>query len=385
MSRRSLHIARLLLLGSLLTGCGGLKLDHLFKISESDWPMFARNETRTNATPEAIVPPLSVDWQYDASGGIGTGSPLIVDSVLLITNMRGELHAVNSFTGRRLGWLGLGDAIEGSPIIDAGDAIVAISNSRESLVSIELSTGRTVWKKEYGDITSTPLLFQRKIYVGNASGKFFCVNREDGDLVWTFSLSENTRRKGIRSSPAGFGGTVVFGADDGVLYGLEAATGSRRWSFPASTPIVSSPAISDSTVFIGSTGGVFYAIDLSSGELRWRFSAGTSIYANAAIANNLVLFGSAGGILFALNKVDGAVMWKTELQGVINSGAVIAGDMVYVGTLDKHIYGLMAANGEIVWKHELRGRIKTSPAVANGRLYVATDDRNVTAFHGSGL
>lgn len=385
MSQRTHTLRWIIIATLLLAGCGGLKVGYPLKIRETDWPMFARTETRINATSEAVVPPLSVEWQYDVSGGIGTGSPLIVDSVLIVGNMRGELHAINSFTGRRLGWLGLGDAIEGSPIIDAGDAIVAISNSRQSLVSVELATGRIMWKMEYGDIVSTPLLLQQKIYVGNISGKFFCIKREDGDLVWTFTIPENTRYKGIRSSPAGYANTIVFGADDGALYALDAGTGSRRWSFVVAAPIVASPAIADSSVFVGAMDGVFYAIDLSSGKLRWTFPAGTSIYASAAVANDMVLIGTTGGTLFALNKIDGSMIWKTELESVINAGAVISGAIVYVGALNKYLYGLTTSDGKIVWKYEMRGRIKTPPAVANGRLYVATDDRYVTAFHGSGL
>ena len=368
----------------LLAGCGGLKLAYPLKIRETDWPMFARTQTRINATAEAIVPPLSVDWQYDVSGGIGTGSPLIVDSVLIVANMRGELHAINSFTGRRLGWLALGDAIEGSPIIDGGDAIVALSNSRQSLVSVELSTGRIVWKKEYGDIVSTPLLLQQKIYVGNVLGKFFCVNREDGELVWTFTLPENVRRKGIRSSPAGHDNTIVFGADDGALYALDAGSGSRLWSFTVSAPIVASPAIADGAVFVGAMDGAFYAIDLTSGALRWKFPAGASIYAGAALASDMVFVGTTGGTFFALKKTNGSMIWRADLESVINAGAVISDNIVYVGTLNKYLYGLTTSNGQIVWKYEMRGRIKTSPAVANGRLYIATDDRYVTAFQGSG-
>ena len=45
-----------------------------------------------DATRETITPPLTLAWDYDVTGGIGKGSPLVVDSVLLVGNMRGELH-----------------------------------------------------------------------------------------------------------------------------------------------------------------------------------------------------------------------------------------------------------------------------------------------------
>ena len=371
--------------GILLAGCGGLKLQQVLRPGESDWPMFGRTETRANVAPMTITPPLSEVWKYDVTGGIGAGSPVVVDSVLLVGNLRGELHAVNTFTGRRLGWVGLGDAIEGSPVLDGGDAIVAISNSRESLLSLELATGRIVWTKEYGDIASSPLLLQKRIYVGNLAGKFFCISREDGNMEWTFSLPENTKRKGIRSSPAASANTVLFGADDGTVYALDATTGERRWTYEAGAPVVATPVIADSAVFVGTLDGSFHAVDLESGLSRWVVQTGTAIYAGAAVSGHVVLIGSTGGNLFALDTRSGKQLWKTNLGSVINAGAVVSGSTAFVGTLNKFLFAVAIGDGSIVWKYEMQGRIKTPVVVARDRLFVATDDRTITAFQGGGL
>jgi outer membrane protein assembly factor BamB len=366
-------------------GCSGLKLEQTLKVDGSDWLMLARTEARVNATPEIVVPPLSVDWQYDVTGGIGGGSPLIVDSVLLIGNLRGELHAVNSITGHRLGWVDLGEAIEGSPILDHGVAVVAISNSRESLLALDLSTGKVLWKQEYGDIVTSPLFFRKKIYVGNVEGKFFCIDRDDGSTVWTFALPENAKRKGIRSSPAGEGNSVVFGAEDGTVYALDAGTGKKQWMFQTGTAIAASPAVADTTVYIGGLDGMFYAVELKSGKLRWKFSTETSVYASPAIADNLVIIGTTGGALFALKRDNGSLAWKDTFESVINAGAVVAANIAYVGTLNKQLYALRLSDGSILWTKEMDGRIKTPPAICHGRLYIATDDRLITCFRGSGL
>jgi len=299
--------------------------------------------------------------------------------------LRGELHALNAFTGKRFGWVDLGDAIEGSPILDHGVAIVALSNSRESLLAFDLSTNRVLWRREYGDIVTTPLLFQQRIYVGNAEGKFFSLDRSDGSTVWTFLLPENTKRKGIRASASGEGNTVVFGAEDGAVYALDAATGKQRWMVQTGSAIVASPAIADTTVYIGGLDGVLYSVDFNSGKIRWRYATGTSIYASPGIAENLVIIGTTGGSLFALNRLDGSLAWKSTFESVIDAGAVIAGDVIYVGTLGKKFYALRLSDGSTLWKQDMEGRIKSPAAVAHGRVYVATDDRQVTCFRGSGL
>ena len=226
-------------------GCGGLKLADTLRTSPSDWPTFAGQESRTNATSEQIQPPLKLAWEYDISGGIGNGSPLVVDSVLLVGNLRGELYAISLVTGKRIGWVTLGDAIQGSPAIDHNTAIVAVSNSRESLISYNLIEGKPRWKHAYGDIEVSPLLHDQKIYVGNTQGMFHCVDQATGDQLWKFEIPKNTKRKGIRSSAATEGESVVFGAEDGAVYTMDAVSGKLLWSYQTGASVVSPPAIAN--------------------------------------------------------------------------------------------------------------------------------------------
>ena len=372
-------------LAMLNAGCASLKLDRPLRVGKTDWPTFARMGSRINATTESIIPPLTLDWEYDITGGIGNGSPLIVDSLLIIGNLRGELYAINAYTGKRRGWVNLGGAIQGSPVVDGSTVIVPSSNSRQSLIAYNLFEGKLTWEREYGDIEVSPLLLDQKIYVGNTQGVFYCVDRASGEMVWKYEILENTKLKGIRSSPASEGKAVIFGAEDGNVYALDAETGKLRWRFQTSASIVASPAVLDGSVYIGNLEGTFYALDLMTGNPKWMFSAGTSIYASPSLGNGLVIFGTTGGIMFALNVVDGSSAWESNVGSVVNSGAVLSSDLIYVGTLKEYLYAIRITDGSIVMKLEVPGRIKTSAAVAKGRLFIATDEQLVLAYRGSDL
>jgi len=364
------------------SGCGGLRLSRPLRSTSDDWPTFARLGTRIGSTPDLIQPPLKLVFEYDVTAGVGNGSPLIVDSMLIVGNLRGELYVINAFTNKRVGWVNLGDAIQGSPVVDGSVVFVALSNSRESLVAFDLLDGRAKWKREYGDLEVSPLLHNNMLYVGNTAGVFSCVDRNDGELMWRFEIPDNTKLKGIRSSAAAEGALVFFGADDGNVYALDAATGSSRWKFPTYAGVVATPVIHDSAVFVGNTRGFFHAIDMRSGILRWKTDTGSPIYSSASVANNVALIGNAAGNLAALRIDDGSLVWQTNLEGVINSAGVVSGDTYYVGTLKKEVFGVRLTDGSISWKHEVSGRVKTSPAVAAGILFVATDERNVLGFRG---
>lgn len=375
----SIVIALVMYMGA----CSGLRIPQPLSEDASDWTMFAKHETRHNATTESITPPLVPVWSYDITGGIGNGSPLIIDSVLVIGNLRGELYGLNAFTGKRIGWIDLGDAIQGSPVVDGNVAIVALSNTELSLVAFDLVEGTVLWKKEYGDIEASPLLHAGKIYVGNTEGSFNCIDRTTGERIWKFEIPENTRHKGIRSSAAGTVDVVVFGAEDGTLYALDAERGHQKWRYSTGASIVGSPCIAEGNVYIGNLDGTVSTVDLQTGEVRWQLNTGTSIYANISFANSRVFVGTTGGTMFAFKAPTGEPVWTVDLGSVINSGATIASNTIYVGTLKKTLFGLNVTDGSVILKQEVGGRIKTSPSVANGMLYVATDEKNIIAFKGS--
>jgi outer membrane protein assembly factor BamB len=327
-----------------------------------------------------VPPPLTLEWDYDITGGIGNGSPLIVDSVLMIGNLRGELYAINAYTGKRMGWVDLGDAIQGTPIIDGNVAIVTLSNTDLSLVAFNLSEGKAQWRMEYGDIEASPLLHNKKIFAGNVEGAFYCVDLTTGAQLWKFELPDNAKRKGIRSSAAGSDVSITFGADDGYLYALDAERGIQMWRHNTGASVVGSPCIANGNVYVGNLGGTVCCVDLHSGKTRWQFEAGASIYASPSFADSKIFIGTTSGMMYALDATTGALVWKTDLGSVINSSAVVAGNVLYVGTLKKMLFGLNIADGTPVLKQEVPGRIKTSPAVAHGRLFVATDERLILSF-----
>lgn len=368
------------ILAAMFGACSGLRLPQPLSVDGSDWSMFGKYESRINATAEAIMPPLTLAWDYDITGGIGNGSPLVVDSVLIVGNLRGELYAINAYTGKRIGWIDLGDAIQGAPIIDGNTAILALSNTDLSLISFNLEEGKPVWRKGYGDIEVSPLLHNQKIYFGNTDGVFNCVDKTTGERLWKFELPQNEKHKGIRSSAACTDDIIVFGAEDGGLYALDAESGTLKWKHDTGASIVSSPCIADGNVYVGNLGGIISAVEVQSGTLRWRFDAGASIYASASFAEDRIFVGTTGGIMYGLDALSGREKWKSNLGGVINSGAVIAGNTIYVGTLKKSLFGLNVSDGGIILKQEVQGRIKTSPAVAHGTLFVATDEKLILAF-----
>lgn len=363
-----------------LSGCGGLRMQRYLHPGPEDWPTFARTIERSARAPSALAPPLTLAWDAEVSAGVGNGSPLIVDSIIFLGTLRGELFAFYSGTGKQIGSVSLGEAIQGSPVIDGNVAFVALANSKESLEAFDLLEGKPRWKKSYGDLEVTPLVLGGKIYFGNTAGIFFCAERATGDQRWRYEIPDNTTRKGIRSSAASDSLRIVFGAEDGCLYCLDAQTGALRWRFDTGSPVTASVLISQGLGLAGNLHGTFVAIELSSGHLRWRSEMGSPIFANAVPAEDLIIVGDASGHLSAMRSQDGMRAWVSNLGGPISSGGAVADTTFYVGTLTKEIIAVSIRDGHISWRAPAGGRIRTSPAAAFGVLCVATDEHDLLTY-----
>jgi len=370
----------LFLVALFCAGCGGLRMERYLRQRPDDWPAFARTVNHMATAEQIVAPPLTLDWEGDVAAGVGNGSPVIVDSVVFVANLRGELHAFNAGTGKTVGWISLGDAIQGAPVIDGSVAFVALSDSKETVAAFDLFEGKPRWKKNYGDCEVSPLLYDQKLYFGTVAGAFFCIQRATGDQKWRFDLPSNAKLKGIRSSAAAESSMIVFGAEDGVVYALNAESGAVRWKLETGDPVTASPLIAGSAVIVGNRGGVVTAIDRASGKRLWRTNAGAPVFGHAVQADGMIVVGTIAGKAVGLRPLDGMRMWMTDLNGPVSAGGAVAGNVVYLGTLKKQLFAIRPSDGSVLWKTEVGGRIRTSPAIANGRLFIATDDRSVMAF-----
>ncbi len=376
--RRTIIIAAALL----LAGCSGLKLAGPPRHPESGIIMLGGGPQRNNDLRDVPAPPLIPEWDEDISAGIGDGAPCLVDSLLIIGNLRGELYVVHAATGKRLGWVSLGGAIQGTPVVAGSTVIVPLAGGRESAVAYDLVDARIRWRFAGPDVLGSPLLLGASLYVGNVQGVMTCLALGTGEKIWSYALPANTSLKGIRSSPAGQDSAVVFGADDGYLYCCHARTGALRWRVAAGGPIQATPVIHHGTVFVGTLTGDLIAVDLTSGTLRWTAHPGASVYGAVVADSATVIVGTTGGHIMALDPATGVLHWDTDLRSPVDAGLLGAGDVVYAGTLKKDLLALTRSTGGIIWRTPTDGRIKTTPIGGLGRVFVAQDTRIIQSFRG---
>jgi outer membrane protein assembly factor BamB len=342
--------------------------------------MYGGRMERTNAGGTAVQPPLLKAWEYGAGAGFSCYSAAIVDSTVVVGTLQGEVHFIDVGTGHGLGSHDFGSAIVGTPVVDKQFIFVALAHDEESLVAYNVTLGDIEWKAKIGDIESSPLLVDDRLYVASVNGKLFCLNKVTGQTIWTFAIAPSRQMSAIHSSPASDGNAVFFGCDNGDLYAVGLEDGKLRWRGRTGGSIMASPSLSGGTVYVGSLDRAVHAFDAATGRQLWKRSLGANIFSSQAVDDRHVYIGTAGRTLYCLNKDDGSIVWTFTAKGGFSASPLLSGDVLYAGCLDRTLYAFNAYTGEVLWQFKSTGRIKSTPVAWKQRLVVLAEDDNVMAF-----
>jgi polyvinyl alcohol dehydrogenase (cytochrome) len=198
-----------------------------------------------------------------------------------------------------------------------------------------------------GDVSATPAVItepdadghrsnrdrDRAVFFPDWGGKFWKLNADTGQVLWSRSISEYTKiATGIsRTSPAYGHGMVFIGDLNGNMMGIDAATGSLRWltrlDDNPNTIVTASPVILGNRLYIvtSSSGagvprmifrGSVIALDVETGRIIWQtfvlpdnggvpggFAGGAFVNPPAIDLENGLIYAAAGQLYTQPNAV----------------------------------------------------------------------------------
>ena len=195
----------------------------------------------------------------------------------------------------------------------------------------------------------------------------------------------------MRTRPAFAGGALVFQADDGFLYKLDAASGQELWRvrlvdkpverLPFDNPksrydrFGSDVTVAGGRLYVGTHDGHVLALDPATGARLWDFATGDSVLAAPSVDSGRVYAGSFDKHVYALDAASGRLLWKRDTQGAVVSTPAVAGDLVVVGNRCYDLLGLRADTGEVAWKRYVWfSWVESSATVRDGVAYVGSSD-----------
>lgn len=184
----------------------------------ADWPMWRYDAGRSAASPERLPERLHLRW------------------VRQLTPMRPAFWQAHQ---ERLQFdLGY------EPVV-LGKTMFVGSSANDSLVALDTETGRERWRfYADGPVRFAPAAWEGRVYLGSDDGRIYCLNADDGRVVWSFAVVPSSRKVlgngrlisvwPVRGGPVVAEGVVYFAAGvwpfEGLFFGAaDAKTGKLLW------------------------------------------------------------------------------------------------------------------------------------------------------------
>lgn len=268
--------------------------------------------------------------------------------------------------------IGEGEAelgVRQKPVID-GDLIFA-ADSANQLVALEKATGKVRWKVN--------------------------PNKEAENGGWKF-WEKSTQPFALTGGPAVYSGLVAVGGRNGEVFAFNAVDGSLMWKTMISSSVISAPLITFDTVIVRANDGKVFGLDIASGEKRWQFDRGLpslSVRGNSApvLGPGVILLGYEDGTLIALRQQDGTRLWeqlvakpdgRTEIDRMADiDGEIQVGDReVFASSFRNSSMAISLANGQPIWVREVGGY--AGIALLSDRIILSDRDSHVVALERNG-
>jgi outer membrane protein assembly factor BamB len=278
----------------------------------------------------------------------------------------------------------------------------------EVVLALDDATGKTVWEYRYPapflkgmnmntgpGPHATPLVVGDRLFTAGVTGKFHCLDKNTGKLLWMRGLIEemggSVMLRGYSNSPLRYGKNVIVmvGGAGHTIAALDLETGVTRWQGGDFQNSHSSP------VFINVDGEKQVAcvvekavagFDPESGRLLWSHPhenrGGDITYTLLWGADNLLFFSGAyqgGSRVLELHRNHGTTsireLWFHRQLRVHHSNAMRIGEYVYAsnGDFGGTIFECVdIRNGEIKWRERAIPRANT--LLVGGRALILDED-----------
>lgn len=403
MLRRILFVAALI---AVAPGCSTVK----------GW-FGASTKSKANQPTELtkIASPIGVSKLWDVNLGDGEGKlwlrqrPTLDGNRIYATNDDGEVVALDAATGKQIwvanavnvaktgSWIKFWKrkaaeaGLTGSPGV--GNGLVVVGGRNGEVVAFSADTGEKKWSvRVTSEVLSAPRVIDTRVIVRANDGRVFGLDPADGSRKWVYDRGLPALSVRGNSSPVGAGGLTFIGYDDGTVVALRDEDGLRVWEQAIAEPdgrtelermadIDGEMIIDGEQIFVASFHDKLMSLAAATGQPLWTHDYGS--YAGVAVAGDKLVFSDKNGDVWALDKSSGTSSWKQNLlQHRQLTTPVIQGEYAVVGDLEGYLHWIKLDTGDVVGRVRIeRAAVRGTPQVsADGILYALTNEGKLAAY-----
>lgn len=269
----------------------------------------------------------------------------------------------------------------------------------------------------------TPSVYKGKLYVsgGFHSKEFYCLNAENGGLVWGLNLDDDGP-----TAAACDDDVIVVNTESCTIFALDASSGKQLWSYWLGDPLTSTPTIAGGRVFTtypaGGRGGqvgvnqnpvqagaqqqqaaqppakraggkpappcshVLAAFDLKTGKILWQRWIDSDVMSAPVAVDEEVYVSTFAGMVCKFQQTDGTILSATQSRAT-SAPVVVGKNVYYTKRVDdgKKPEEAVAGHGRADGKEQFQGQRKTAEyldAGVQGRSAIKAQAMQLDAANG---
>ena len=305
----------------------------------------------------------------------------------------------NQFTPAKVWSTSVGDGIGDfySNLHPAWQDSTVFAADRHGLVkALDAADGKQKWKVDLSEKTgffsrNRPALLSggvtaggEHIYIGSERAQVYALNSSDGSIAWQTKVAGEALSRPVVSD-----GLVLVHTSNGMLQGLDQASGAVKWSVNLDMPALSlrgesAPTTAFGAAIVGGDNGRVSAVMMNQGQLIWQQrisqpSGSTEIDrlsdvdTTPVVVNGVVYALAYNGNLTALDLRSGQILWKREIGSV--NDLIVDGGRIYLVDQNDRVMALSTEGGVSIWRQsDLLHRNLTSPVLYNGYIVVGDSE-----------
>ncbi|MFP6735815.1 MAG: PQQ-binding-like beta-propeller repeat protein [Rhodospirillales bacterium] len=333
-----------------------------------------------------------------------TSQPIVGGGMVFVIDSESQLGAFDAKTGDDVWQVELPPEEEDDGFFGGGLAYEAgrvfATTGFGEVIALEAKTGKILWRRGLSaPMRSAPTVRDNRVYALTATNKLFALDGDTGETIWSHSGIEEATNLLGGGSPAVDAGVIVVPYSSGEIFALRIENGQELWSDSLSdarrvqgaisiSAIRGRPIIDRGLVFAVSNSGLLVAINLRTGRRLWDRSVGS--IESPWIAGDYLYVLSDDSELIAFDRRNGQINWVTGMpqwedpedkDGRIDwTGPILASDrLILANTLGK-AYSVSPYTGHILGKVDVPDGVSITPIVAQKTLYILTDDAELVAY-----
>lgn len=296
------------------------------------------------ANAEGLVQAIDISsghvlWEKETEEPI-TGGPGVGSELVLIGTGEAELIALKQSTGEEVWRKRVTSEILSTPAAAYGTAVVHTLDGKVIALNTQNGEQRWIYERKIPTLTlrgsSSPVITGTMVVSGLPGGRLVALELDNGEVIWNNVItvpsgqSQLQRLADIDGDPIIANNVVYAATYQGDVAALGEFTGTVLWKRELSA--YARMASDGQQVYVGDEDGVLWALDAQTGSASWKLEDLKFRKLSAvAVVQGVVAVGDYEGYVHFISPSNGVILARTRVgSGRITSGMVEANGVLYV-------------------------------------------------------